>query len=365
MLLQNNDLRTVVKGSRKFANTSDGFQELERWIQGHKKFDIPVHLTMEATSSYHENVAFYFDGRHFTVHVVLPNKAKKYLQSLGSKSKNDKMDARGLAQMGAQQQLMQWKPFSATIYTLRALTRYCEQLSVHRTMYKNQLEALSHGMYPMEEVKSQLQELIDLADKQIDQTKKKIEESVKADKKTWERMEKIVLIKGLGIYSLATIVAETNGFELFDNERQLCSYAGYDVIEHQSGTRSGKTRISKTGNRHIRRILHLPALNVVRYGEKKFVRIYERIMSRHTKKMVAYVAIQRKLLALIYALWKKNEAYDPDYPSTLGSQHTNVLSPDGTPKDEQKSSPDNSGATQDELSNNEAAKVLFSENKSR
>jgi len=330
MLLQTNDLKTVVKGTRKFANTPDGFKQFEHWIHSHKKFDIAVHITMEATGNYHENLAFYFDSQHFIVNVVLPNKAKKYLQSLGNKSKNDKIDARGLAQMGAEQPLMQWKPFSESIYGLRSLTRYCEQLSTHRTMYKNQYEALSYGMYQMEDIKKQLLELIKMVEKQILDTKKKIETTVKKDKKIWEKMEKILQIKGLGIYSLATIVAETNGFEMFENERQLCSYAGYDVIENQSGKRNGKTRISKKGNSHIRRILHLPALNVVRYGEKKFVQIYERIMSRHNKKMVAYVAIQRKLLALIYALWKKNEMYDTDYQWTFGNVESKVLFPVGS-----------------------------------
>jgi len=330
MLLQTNDLKTVVKGTRKFANTSDGFQQFENWIHSRKKFDIPVHITMEATGNYHENLAFCFDNQCFIVNVLLPNKAKKYLQSLGNKSKNDKIDARGLAQMGSEQLLMQWKPFSESIYALRSLTRYCEQLSKHQTMYRNQCEALSCGMYQMEDVKRQLQELIKTVEKQISDTKKKIETVVKQDKKIWERMEKILPIKGLGIYSLATIVAETNGFEIFNNERQLCSYAGYDVIEKQSGKRKGKTCISKKGNSHIRRILHLPAFNVVRYGEKKFVQIYERIMSRNTKKMVAYVAIQRKLLALIYTLWKKNEVYNADYQSIFGNVESKVLFPVGS-----------------------------------
>ena len=358
LLLQSNDLRTVVKGSRKFANTSEGFQQFESWLHSHKQFDIPVHITMEATGNYHENLAFYFDNQGFTVNVVLPNKAKKYLQSLGNKSKNDKIDARGLAQMGAEQQLMHWKPFSESIYALRSLTRYCEQLSEHRTMYKNQYQALSYGMYQMEDIKKQLFELIKTVEKQISDTKKKIEITVKNDKKIWGKMEKIFPIKGLGIYSLATIISETNGFEMFNNERQLCSYAGYDIVENQSGKRNGKTRISKKGNSHIRRILHLPALNVVKYGEKKFVQIYERIMSRHTKKMVAYVAIQRKLLALIYALWKKNEAYNAEYQCIFGNVESKVLFQDGSER-VVKNSPINIGATQDELSYNVSSKVLF------
>lgn len=128
-----------------------------------------------------------------------------------------------------------------------------------------------------------------------------------------ERVGKILKIKGLGLLSVATIIAETNGFALFENVRQLTSYAGYDVVENQSGKRSGKTKISKMGNSHIRRMMYMPALGVVKYKEENFVKIYNRIYERTRVKMKAYVAIQRKLLCMIYILWKNNAEYDPKY----------------------------------------------------
>jgi transposase len=53
----------------------------------------------------------------------------------------------------------------------------------------------------------------------------------------------------------------------FTNQRHLVSYAGYDVVENQSGNRSGKTRISKKGNSRLRRFLHMPSFNAVRFNE--------------------------------------------------------------------------------------------------
>lgn len=329
ILLVNTDQQNVVKATRKFSNTNKGFIDCEYWINQHKKVDVPVVITMEATGNYHENLAFYFYQKGYYVSVVLPNKAKKYLQSLGLKSKNDTIDAKGLAQMGAEQRLLQWKPFSESFYELRALTRYCEQLSANRTQLMNQLSSMEYSMYQIEEVKNGLKELIALTEKQLDQIKERIEELVRKDEKISGRFNNILAIKGLGLLSLATVVAETNGFELFENERQLTSYAGYDVIENQSGKRTGKTKISKKGNSHIRRIMHMPALNVVRCKEERFVNIYERIMSRTTVKMKAYVAIQRKLLCMIYILWKKNEAYDPNYTGTTGNAEQKSLFPHG------------------------------------
>jgi transposase len=60
-------------------------------------------------------------------------------------------------------------------------------------------------------------------------------------------------------------LAETNGFELIRNKRQLTSYVGLDVKEKQSGTSvKGKPRISKSGNRHLRKAMHLLGLTAVR-----------------------------------------------------------------------------------------------------
>jgi len=75
----------------------------------------------------------------------------------------------------------------------------------------------------------------------------------------------------------------------------------------------GKTRISKKGNAHIRRILQMASLNMVRYEISVFKDLYERVDQRTKIKMKGYVAVQRKLLSLIYALWKKDQAFDANY----------------------------------------------------
>ena len=111
-----------------------------------------------------------------------------------------------------------------------------------------------------------------------------------------------------------TVVAETNGFDLIENKGQLVSYAGYDVVENQSGiSLKGKTRISKKGNSHIRNALYFPALSAAKY-EPKLQNIYQRILEKNPKvKMIGAVAVQRKLLVLIYTLYKKNEPYDRNF----------------------------------------------------
>ena len=97
------------------------------------------------------------------------------------------------------------------------------------------------------------------------------------------------------------------------NKKQLTSYAGLDVKEKLSGTSiKGKPSISKKGNRHLRKAMHLPALSAVKYDEN-FRNLYARIVSRQGIKMKGLVAVQRKLLEMIYVIYKSKNEYQKDY----------------------------------------------------
>ena len=121
-------------------------------------------------------------------------------------------------------------------------------------------------------------------------------------------------VKGLGVLTVLTTVAETNGFHDFCSSKQLISYSGYDIIENQSGKHIGKTRMSKKGNVHIRTNIYMASLSVIRHKIEPFYGLYIRLLKRNGGiKKKAMVAVQRKLLVLIYTLWKKNEAFDLNY----------------------------------------------------
>jgi transposase len=320
--------KSTIRGTKAFSNSIQGFKELESWIKKHKKFEeAELKIIMEATGVYHEHLAWYLHQTNFQVYIILPLRAKRYLQSLGVKSKNDKIDAQGLADMGLQQELNQWKPCSKNILVLRSLTRQLQMLQESRTSFRNQLESATHLANCDRMVIKNLKSLINTIEKDVGNLKKRIEQFIAEDEVLSRKYKLVEPIKGMGVITFATLVAETGGFELFESQKQLVSYAGYDVVENQSGKRIGKTRISKQGNTHIRRILHLVSFNMVTYRVKSFTQLYERIYDRTKVKMKGYVAIQRKLLCLIYALWKNDSAFDPEYitKSHSGNQDPKTL----------------------------------------
>jgi len=212
--------------------------------------------------------------------------------------------------MAAEQCRDLWKPMSDFYYKLRTLTRQHQSLQELRTSLSNQLHAQEHSMLTVKEVVSQLKQLIAKIDKQIEAMENAIAAQIQSNPMVTKKVADVCVIKGLGLHTVAVIIAETNGFALFKNGPQLISYSGYDVVENQSGNRKGKTKISKKGNSHIRRALHLPAFNVVRYEVAQFANLYYRTLERHGIKMKSYVAVQKKLLLMIYTIWKKDKQYN-------------------------------------------------------
>ncbi|WP_093829248.1 IS110 family RNA-guided transposase [Spirosoma endophyticum] len=326
--------RVTVKATTKVVNKPTGFCALVNWVARHRKLELPLNYLMESTGVYHEAVAWYLYQQDQPVSILLPNKAKHYLKSLGYKSKNDKIDAQGLSRMGLEQQLPLWKPLSKNLYALRLLTRQHQRLQELRTQSTNQQHALEHGAFDNGFITKQLANLVKIYDQQLTALEEAIAQLVDDDPILKPRIERLVQIKGLALLSVAVLVAETNGFEGFTNQRHLVSYAGYDVVENQSGNHSGKTRISKKGNSRLRRILHMPAFNAVRFNEPTCKALYERVYQRSGIKMKAYVAVQKRLLLMAYALWRHGVKYDPLYLANQASQDKKIVPTSGTTQDQ-------------------------------
>lgn len=304
-----------IKGTKRFANDEGGMKSFWQWHQNHLGKEIPVVYVMEATGVYHENLCNFLYDKHCHVSVVVPSQSKSYAKSLGINTKTDKVDSKVLSQMGGERSLKAWQPFSPELRQLRTLTRHYESLQVLKNQVKNQIHGHNSSSNESKLLEKQQKDMLKLIEKQLIELKKNIEKLVKEDELLNQKWVYVAPIDGIGLLTFAIIAAETNGFALFQNERQLTKYAGYDVIENQSGKHKGKTTISKRGNAHIRRALHLPAFSAVKKVDSIFFLLYQRVFDKTKIKMKGYVAVQRKLLIIIFHLWKKNEAYQLNFPN--------------------------------------------------
>lgn len=298
---------------REFANTKKGFNQLVKWASKQIDQSVPIVYLMEATGVYYESLAYHLEKINKCVHVVLPNKAKHYLSSLNWKTKTDRVDARGLAQFGVERKFSAWHPPREVYRRLKAVTRHRTSLQEIKVGLMNRLSASQSSEVSDKMIVRSIKKMIGALEQQVDKCEQEVKLIIKSDAPLEGKMKKLMSITGVGLVSAAVVVGETGGFELFRSIKQLISFAGLDVVQRQSGTSlQGKSRISKKGNSHIRRVLYFPALSAVQHNAL-FKRIYQGHLLNDKKKKVALVAIQRKLLALLYTLWKKDCFFIADY----------------------------------------------------
>jgi transposase len=298
---------------KTFGNTSKGIEALIVWTKKHSSDEVAVRYIMEATGVYHESLAYCLDQAGEEVSIVLPNKISNYFRTLEVKTITDKTSSEAIAMFGLERKLDQWKRPKEIFRKLKQLTRERDQIVEERTFVKNQLHAESAEAYPLKSSLVRIRARIKMLDKQEQEIKEELTALVATDPEVKRIILLIASISGIGALTATIVMAETNGFELIRNKRQLASYAGFDVKEKQSGTSvKGKARISKKGNKHLRKAMHLPALAAIR-NDERFKSVFARIVSKHGIKMKAAVAVQRKLLEMTYTIYKTNIKYDKEY----------------------------------------------------
>ncbi|MDZ7808042.1 MAG: IS110 family transposase [Gracilimonas sp.] len=298
---------------KAFANRPGGHKAFLSWLRRHTGQSSSIRVTMEATGVYYESLALYVHQQASGVHlsVVLPSKAKRYLQSRGLRSKTDKIDAYGLALMGAERKLSGWAGIDPFWRGLRQLTRTRGSLMDQRTQLRNQVHALAHSGQTGGEAEEALEQAITVMNQQMDRLTQRIYQQLRSRKDLAGQVERLRSIPGIGLLTIAIVLAETNGFEPFSSISQLISYSGYDVVIRESGKWAGKPKISKQGSKHIRRALYMPASVVVRSGTGPTYELYQRLINKHNIKMKGHVAVQKKLLTYMYILWNNGQWYDP------------------------------------------------------
>ncbi len=120
-----------------------------------------------------------------------------------------------------------------------------------------------------------------------------------------QEMEIITSIDGIGDATGAAFLAEIGSIENFPSHKSLIAYAGIDPTVFQSGKFEGTSRISKRGNRHLRRIVYLMTVGVIRCNA--FFKSY--FLKRKQDGLPfrkAIMATAHKLIRTIFAMLSHN-----------------------------------------------------------
>jgi len=313
------DLSMELYAHKTFPNTPKGFVALVKWVE---KAGMVGRFVMEATGVYHESLAYFLAEQGYMVSIVLPNKISNFFRTLEVKTITDKTASEAITQFGLQRNLDDWHPPKGIYKKLRQLTRERDQVVQTRIVAKNQLHAEGAGAKSNKSSLARTQKHIVFLDKQEKEIMQELRLLLRDDTEMKKLLVILCSITRIGLITAITVLAETNGFDLIRSKRQLTSYAGLDVRGKQSGPSvKGKPKITKKGNRYLKKAMHFPALTAIRHDER-FKTVFIRLVSKHGIKMKAAVAIQRKLLEMMFTVYKNNIMYDKNY---LVNQQANSI----------------------------------------
>ena len=109
-------------------------------------------------------------------------------------------------------------------------------------------------------------------------------------------------LQGIGASTALQFLIEMGGdIRLYKNDKKLIAAAGLDPSTYQSGTYQGKSRISKRGNRHLRRVIWIMAKNVIFSNELFRSYFYKRRGEGLPYKM-AVLATAHKLIRVMFSM---------------------------------------------------------------
>jgi transposase len=140
--------------------------------------------------------------------------------------------------------------------------------------------------------------------------RREAEKLVQAESVLQERFALLVSVPGIAKISALQILSELVLLAPAMTVRQWVAYSGLDPVHQVSGTSVHKpSRISRAGNRHLRRALYMPTLAAVRC-DPHMRAFHQALRERHKTGLQALMAVERKLLHAIYGIFKTGKPYD-------------------------------------------------------
>jgi transposase len=125
--------------------------------------------------------------------------------------------------------------------------------------------------------------------------------------------ELLLGIKGVGVVTAASFLGQIGDPPRFQNARQICRMAGYNLTEDSSGQSKSRTHISKRGRKDLRSVLYQMAYVMV-LTNPEMKRLYQYLTSRPANPLArkqALVVVSKKAVIVIYQILKTGKAYDP------------------------------------------------------
>lgn len=251
-------------------------------------------VAVEATGGFETVVAASLGAAGLPVIVVNPAQVRAFAQALGKRAKTDPIDAAVIARF-----------VEATKPEIRPLpdadTRLLADLVARRRQIIQMIvaERQRERQLPTPYLKKSATRLIKALEKELNVLDEAIDDSVRGSPAWREKEYLLKSVPGVGNIVARTLLAEMPELGTL-NRREVASLAGLAPWTRQSGKWKGKS-FTGGGRTATRTALFMGALVATRHNPllKAF---YQRLTAAGKPKMVAIIAVARKLLTILNAI---------------------------------------------------------------
>src|SRR6266568_1071107 len=293
---------------KTFDNNPQGHQAILRYL---RRVGRSVRVCLESTGVYGLDLALALARAGLEVMVANPRAVRHFATAMMQRSKNDRLDAVVLLEFALRMPFRAWVPPCPAVLHLHALARRLEALKEMQAGEKSRLHAADATGTTSSALRRDLERSLRSLRRAIARLSAEAVKIIDQDPDLKLRFDLLISAHGaIAQTSAIQILAELALVPPDLDVRQQVAYAGLDPREHSSGTSvHKKVRISKHGNAHLRRALYMPALVAIR-RQPNLRAFYQHLRARGKLKMVALVAVMRKLLHAIYGMFKHRQAFD-------------------------------------------------------
>lgn len=308
---QNLDLYVLAhRQLRTVANTVAGHAELVSWL---KSLGVRV-AVMEASGGYERTIAHALQRAGFEVRVVDPKRVRLFARAAGRLAKNDRIDARMIAEFGAVFAGTERCEIAADAKRdhLAGLVAARQALIEHQTGLRNQISAAPAGA-ARHALAATLKPIAG-AIKKLDRL---IAAAIAEHPPFAALAARLDTVPGLGPVAISALIAWLPELGRLDR-RALAALVGVAPFDDDSGKRTGQ-RYIQGGRRKLRNIVYMAGMGAATRHNPTLNAYYTALINRGKLPKVAIVACMRKLLTIVNAMVAQQKDWEPRLETALSA----------------------------------------------
>jgi transposase len=262
----------------------------------------PAIIAVEATGGFEMVVSASLAAARLPVVVVNPAQVRAFAQALGRRAKTDPIDAAVIARFAAATK-PEIRPLpDAETQMLADLVARRRQI-IEMIVAERQREKRAKGR-----IKRSIARLLKSLEAELSDLDKDLDDAMRGSPAWRDKENLLASVPGIGPTIARTLIAELPELGTLDR-RQIAALAGLAPWTRQSGKWRGKSFIGG-GRSTVRAVLFMGALVATRHNPSLNA-FYKRLLAAGKPKMVAVIAVARKLLTILNAILRDQRPWHP------------------------------------------------------